>query len=397
MTASLPLPAGRRTRRRLLIAGASAVGGTLVAPLAARAADTPPIRIGSFLAVTGPASPLGDPEHKTLRMGVDRINAAGGVLGRKIEWIAYDDGGDAAKANTFVKRLIESDKVDLIIGGTTTGATMAVVSLVEQAGIPLISLGGGIPIVEPVKKWVFKTPGTDRQSVERVFVDLKARNLTKVGLLSETSGLGASSRTEAQKLAPKYGLTIVADETFAPKDADMTPQLTRIRNATGVQVVLVVGTIQGPAIATKNFDQLGIRLPLYHTHGVAAPDFLELAGRSAEGARVAAPPLLVADDLPANHPQKAVLVAYRKDYRATWNDDAASFGGYAWDALNIAIEAIRRAGGTDRDKVRAAIEETRGHVGTAGVYTLSPSDHLGIDLASFVMVEVRGGQFRLVR
>ncbi|MCU0869391.1 MAG: ABC transporter substrate-binding protein [Burkholderiales bacterium] len=361
------------------------------------AAAAEPIRIGSFLSTTGPASPLGDPESKTLKMGIDRLNAAGGVLGRKVEWIVYDDSGDAAKANTFVKRLIESDKVDLIIGGTTTGATMAVVNVVEQAGIPLISLGGGIPIVEPVKKWVFKTPGTDRQSVERVFVDLKARNLTRVGLLSETSGLGASSRAEAQKLAPKYGLTLVADETFAPKDADMTVQLTKIRNAPGVQVVLMVGTIQGPSIATKNFEQLGIRLPLYHTHGVATPDFLELAGKAAEGVRIAAPPLLIADDLPANHPQKAVLTAYRKDYRAAWNDDAASFGGYAWDALAIAVDAIRRAGGTDREKVRAAIEETRGYVGTAGVYTLSPTDHLGIELSSFVMVEVRGGQFRWVR
>lgn len=361
----------------------------------ASAAD--PIRIGSFLSTTGPASPLGDPESKTLKMGIDKLNAAGGVLGRKVEWVMYDDGGDAAKANAFVKRLIESDKVDLIIGGTTTGATMAVVNVVEQAGLPLISLGGGVPIIEPTKKWVFKTPGTDRQSVERVFVDLKARNLTKVGLLSETSGLGASSRAEAQKLAPKYGLTLVADETFAPKDADMTVQLTKIRNASGVQVVLMVGTIQGPSIATKNFEQLGIRLPLYHTHGVATPDFLELTGKASEGVRITAPPLLVADDLPANHPQKAVLTAYRKDYRAAWNDDAASFGGYAADALAIAVEAIKRAGSTDREKVRAAIEETRNHVGTAGIFNLSPTDHLGIDLSSFVMVEVRGGQFRWVR
>lgn len=354
-----------------------------------------PIRIGSFLSTTGPASFLGDPELKTLKLYVEKINAQGGVLGRKIELAVYDDGGDAAKANGFVKRLIESDKVDLIIGGTTTGTTMAVVPFVEAAGIPFISLAGGIVVIEPPRKWVFKTPGTDRQSIERIFGDMKARSVTKIGLLSETSGLGQSSRQEAFKLAPRYGITLAADETYAQKDTDVTPQLTRIRNAPGVQAVLVVGLGQGPALATRNYDQLGVKLPLYHTHGVAALDFIELAGKSAEGVRLASPALIVADDLPAGDPQKPVLVAYRKEYRDRYGEEPATFGGYAYDALSIAVESIKRAGGTDREKVRTAIESTRDHVGTAGVFNLSATDHMGLDLSSFRMIEVRGGEFHL--
>lgn len=354
-----------------------------------------PIRIGSFLSTTGPASFLGDPEVKTLKLYVDKVNAQGGVLGRKLELVVYDDGGDAAKANGFVKRLIEADKVDFIIGGTTTGTTMAVVPFVEAARIPFISLAGGIVVIEPPRRWVFKTPGTDRQSIERIFGEMKARGIAKVGLLSETSGLGQSSRQEAFKLAPKYGIALLADETYAQKDTDVTPQLTRIRNAPGVQAVLVVGLGQGPALATRNYEQLGVKLPLYHTHGVAARDFIELAGKAAEGVRIASPALIVADDLPADDPQKPVLAAYRKDYREAYGEEPATFGGYAYDALMIAVDAIKRAGSTDREKVRAAVESTHNHVGTAGVFNLSANDHMGLDLSSFRMIEVRGGEFHL--
>jgi branched-chain amino acid transport system substrate-binding protein len=164
-----------------------------------------------------------------------------------------------------------------------------------------------------------------------------------------------------------------------------------------VQAVLVVGVGQGPAMATRNYDQLAIRLPLYHTHGVAALDFIELTGKASEGVRMASPALIVADDLPASDPQKSVLIAYRKEFQAQYGESPATFGGYALDALTIAIDAIKRAGGTDREKVRTALEETRGHVGTAGVFNLSPADHMGLDLSSFRMVEIRGGEFRLAK
>ena len=143
-----------------------------------------PIRIGAFLAVTGPAAFLGDPEQKTLELYVERINADGGVLGRRLELVSYDSGGDAEKARTFAKRLIEQDRVDVIVGGSTTGETMAVVPLVEAAGVPFVSLAGAVVIVEPVKKWVFKTPHTDRMACDKIFVDMKARGASKVALIS---------------------------------------------------------------------------------------------------------------------------------------------------------------------------------------------------------------------
>ena len=361
--------------------------------LNAYAAD--PIKIGSILSVTGPAAFLGDPELKTMQLYVESINKAGGVLGRPLELVHYDDGSDASKANGFAKRLIESDKVDVMVGGTTTGSTMSIVPLVEKAGVPFISLAGAVVIVEPVKKFVFKTPHTDRMAAEKVFEDMRKRNFTKVALFSETSGFGQSGKKEAEGVAAKYGITLVSNETYGPKDTDMSPQLTKIKNTPGVQAVFIFGLGQGPAIATKNYKQLSVNLPLYHAHGVGSEEFIKLAGPAADGVRLPAAALLVADKLPDNDVQKSVSVAYNKAYSAKWNSDISTFGGHAYDGLMIAVEAIKRAGGTDKAKVRDAIEATKGYVGTGGVVNMSATDHMGLDLSAFRMLEIKNGDWTL--
>ncbi|MYN08475.1 ABC transporter substrate-binding protein [Pseudoduganella aquatica] len=364
--------------------------------LAAGSAMAQNIKIGSVLSVSGPAAFLGDPELKTLQMYVEKINAEGGVLGRKLELVHYDDGSDAAKANGFTKRLIESDKVDVLIGGTTTGATMAMAPLVDKAGLPFISLAGAVVIIDPVKKWVFKTPHTDRMAAEKVFEDMKKRGISKVGLLSETSGFGASGRKESQAVASKYGITLVADETYGPKDTDVTAQLTRIKNTAGVQAVFVFGLGQGPAVVTKNYGQLGMTaLPMYQSHGVASDEYLKLSGKAAEGVRLPTPALLIGQMLPASDPQKAIVVGYDKAYKDRYKIDPSTFGGYALDALNLSVDAIKRAGGTDKEKVRNALETTKGFVSTTGVFNMSATDHMGLDLSAFRMVEVKNGDWQL--
>ena len=266
--------------------------------LAAPATAQEPIRIGSFLSVTGPASFLGDPEQKTLEMQIEKINAEGGVLGRKLQLIVYDDAGDAEKARTFAKRLLEQDKVDVIVGGSTTGTTMAAVPLAEAAGVPFISLAGAVVIIEPVKKWVFKTPHTDRMACDKIFVDMKARGVTKVALVSGSGGFDKSMRGECLKVAPNHGMQIVADETYGAADTDMTAQLTKIKGS-GAQAVLNAGFGQGPAIVTRNHKQVGVGLPLYQSHGVASKEYIKLSGEAAEGVRLPAAALLVADLLAA--------------------------------------------------------------------------------------------------
>jgi len=361
------------------------------------AAAQEPIKIGAFLAVTGPASFLGDPEQKTLDMYVERINAAGGVLGRKLQLVSYDSAGDAEKARTFTKRLIEQDKVDFIIGGTSTGETMAAVPLVEQAQIPFISLAGAVVIIEPVKKWVFKTPHTDRMACEKIFTDMNERKLSKLALITGAGGFDKSLRNECIKVAPKYGIEIVADESYGAADTDMTAQLTKIKGTPGVQAVMNCGFGQGPAIVTKNYRQLGLTQPFYQSHGVASKEYVRLSGGAAEGVRLPAAALLVADILPASDPQKPVVTAYAHDYTARYKSDVSTFGGHAYDALMIAVEAVKRAGGTDKAKVRDEIEKTKGLMGTGGQFNMSPTDHMGLDLSAFRMLEVRNGNWTLVK
>ena len=374
-----------------LVAGTALVLGAF----SAFAAD--PIKIGSVLSVTGPAAFLGDPELKTLQMYVEDINKKGGVLGRPLELVHYDDGSDASKANGFTKRLLEDDKVDILVGGTTTGATMSMAPLVEKAGIPFISLAGAVVIVEPVKKFIFKTPHTDRMAAEKVFEDMKKRGISKVALLSETSGFGGSGKKETEGVAAKYGMTLVANETYGPKDTDMSPQLTKIKNTPGVQAVFIFGLGQGPAIATKNYKQLSVNLPLYHAHGVASEEFIKLAGPAAEGVRLPAAALLVADKLDAKDPQKPVVTAYTKAFNDKWKTDVSAFGGHAYDGLMIAVDAIKRAGSTDKAKVRDAIEATKGYVGTGGIVNMSATDHMGLDLSAFRMLEIKNGDWTLVQ
>jgi len=381
-------------RIALRIAGA-ALSAALLAPTPAAAQE--PIRIGAFLAATGPASFLGDPEQKTLEMYVERLNAAGGVLGRKVQLFAYDSGGDAEKARTFTKRLIEQDKVDVIVGGSTTGETMAAVPLVEQAQVPFISLAGAVVIIEPVKKWVFKTPHTDRMACEKIFTDMNARKLSKLALISGAGGFDRSLRAQCLAVAPKFGIEIVADESYGAADTDMTAQLTKIKGMPGVQAVMNCGFGQGPAIVTKNYRQIGLTLPLYQSHGVASKEYVKLSGGAAEGVRLPAAALLVGHLLADNDPQKAVVVDYKRDYEERFKSDVSTFGGHAYDGLMIAVEAIKRAGSSDRAKVRDEIEKTKGYVGTGGVVNMSPTDHMGLDLTAFKMLEIRNGDWVLVQ
>ena len=360
----------------------------------ARAADE--FRLGAFLSLTGTYTFMGDPEKKALELLVEQANAKGGVLGKPIKLISYDDSSDPEKAMSAAKRLIENDEVDLIIGGSGTPTSMAVLPLMEKAQMPFVSMGGGIGIVEPVRKWTFKIPHSDRMGAEKVLADLKKRGLTRLALVSENVGFGKSGRDQVLKLAPAMGIEVVVDEVYGPKDPDVTPQLTKVRSAPNVQALFVFGTGQGPAVVTRNIRQLGLSMPVYQSHGVVSKEFLRLVSGAADGMRLPAMALAVAEQLPANDPQKPVALAFKTAFEARWKQECTIFAGHAADAFAIVTGAIGRAGSFDKAKVRDEIEKTKGLVGTGGIFTMSPTDHLGLDLGSFHMVEIRKGDWALV-
>lgn len=373
----------------------SALG--LLAVLGLTGAAVAEIKIGASIAATGPAAFLGDPEAKTLEMLVEELNAAGGINGEMVELVLYDDGGDPNKARTFATRLVEDDEVSAIIGGSTTGTTMSILAVAEDAEVPFISLAGAIDIIDPVKPYTFKTPHTDRMACQKIFEDIQKRGLTKVGMISGTDGFGASMQAQCKSVVGDYGIEIVADETYDPKDADMTAQLTKIKNTEGVQALVNPGFGQGPSIVTRNYKQLALDLPFYQSHGVASDGFIELAGAdAAEGIRLPGTALLVADLLAEGDAQKPAVDAYKVAFEAKTGASVSTFGGYANDAFLILADALRRAGSAEPAAIRDAIEATSGLAGTTGVYTFSAADHLGLDLTAFRMLEIKGGKWSLV-
>ena len=385
----------RFTPRRLLSAF-TALTAPLLFCAAAHAAD--PIRIGSVLSITGPASFIGDPEAKTMKMYVDQINAAGGVIGRPIELVTYDDAGDANKARTFAARLTERDNIAVLVGGSTTGTTMAMIPVMESAQIPFMSLAGSVNIIEPVRKYVFKSPHTDRMGCERVFSDMKKRQISKIALIAGTDGFGTSMREQCLKVVDRYGIQILIDQTYGAGDTDMTTQLTKIKGTPGVQAIFNTGASgQGPAVLTRNYGQLDMKaIPMYQNPGVASKSYIELSGPAAEGVRLPASALLVASKLPASDPQKPVVMAYTATFEKSAGQPVSTFGGGAWDGLTMVLNAIKKANSADPQKIRDALEQTKGFVGTAGLVNMSAQDHLGLTVDAFRMLEVKNGDWLLV-
>ncbi len=354
------------------------------------------VRIGALFSVTGPASFLGEPEKNTLEMLVKNINEKGGIKGTKIELIIYDTQGDSTKAKQLVNKLIKNDKVVAIIGPSTTGDTMAIIEDVEKAGIPLISCAAGIKITEPVKKWVFKTPANDHLAAEKIFNYMTSKKQKTVALLTVSDAFGSSGREQLKALAKQKGLTVVADEVYGPKDTDMTPQLTKIKG-TKPDAIICWGTNPGPAVVTRNVKQLGIKIPLYQSHGVASKKYIALAGAdNAEGVLLPAGKLAVYDKLKPSDPQQKVLKEYDKAYRKAYKMEASTFGGYAYDAFLMIAEAVKK-GATTPAQIRTNIEQNKKLVGISGVFTMSPTNHNGLDLSAFEMVRIVKGDWELAR
>jgi branched-chain amino acid transport system substrate-binding protein len=353
------------------------------------------IKIGALFSVTGPPAFLGEPERNTAKMVVDGINKAGGIKGQKLELIVYDTAGDVTKAVQMATKLIKDDKVIAIIGPSTTGEAMAVIPVAEKGKVPLISCAAGSKITDPVKRYVFKTAQNDGLAVAKIFEHLHRAKQNNVAILTVSDGFGASGREQLKALAGKFGIHIVVDETYGPKDTDMTAQLTKIR-ASQAKALIVWGTNPGPAVIAKNVKQLGLKFPLYMSHGVSSKKFIALAGDAAEGVRLPSGKVIVADVLPKGDPQKGALMAYVKDYQNNYKVEGDHFGGHAWDAVMLVKTAIERGGATT-EGVRNALEKIKDFHGIGGTFSFSAHDHAGLTKDAFVMVEIKNKDWMLAK
>jgi branched-chain amino acid transport system substrate-binding protein len=358
--------------------------------------EAEPYVIGAIFSITGPASYLGEPERNTMELMVEEINAKGGIKGHPVKAVIYDDEGDVTKARLHAEKLIQKDKALAIIGPSLTHTSMTVLDVTQKAKLPLISCAAGVGITAPAKErqWVFKTAQTDQMAVTRIYQYAQKKGLTKVAILTVSTGFGVSGKEQLLALAPKYGMEVVAQEVFGEKDTDMTPQLTKMRG-TPAQAVICWGTGPAPALVAKNLKQLGLQIPLIQSHGAASKKFIELAGDAGDGIILPAGKLVIYKLLPDSDPQKAVCKDYDEKYQAKFKAPASSFGGYAYDSLKMLTLALEKAG-KDAEKIRGELENTKNFTGISGVFNMSPEDHNGLTPEAFVMVKIEKGAFQLL-
>jgi branched-chain amino acid transport system substrate-binding protein len=360
------------------------------------AAETPPIKVGAIFAVTGPAANLGAPEARTAEMLVEKINQGGGINGRKIQLIVKDSAGSPEKAISLAKQLIDEDKVLAIIGPSTSGESMSIKNICQEAKTPLVSCAAAETIVNPVASYVFKTPQKDSDAARMIYKVLKDRNITKVGVIASNDGFGDGGKSQLAKLAPDFGVTVAISESYDKQATDLTDVITKLKGS-DIQAVINWSIVPAQALVAKNMKQIGFNVPLFQSHGFGNIKYVEAGGEAANGTLFPCGRLLVAESLPNDHPQKALLVAYKKDYESRYKEDVSTFGGHAYDAVLLLTEAMKKAGSLERDKVRDALENLKGVVGTAGVFNLSPQDHNGLTIDAFELLTVKDGKFAVYK
>lgn len=354
-----------------------------------------PIKIGAIVSLTGTYAGLGTPEKNAIDMLVKQVNDAGGINGRPVEVVFADDGTDEAKAVAAATKLIEQDKVVAIIGATGSGQTMAIRSAIDRAGIPNVSMAGATVITSKFDPLVFQTPWSNNIVVPYTLDYLKKAGITKVAVISDSGGFGKDGRAVIASMAPTYGIKVVSDQTFNPGDTDMTAQLTKIK-ASDAQAILMWTAGKEAAIIAKNRDALGIKIPLYGSHGIARKEFIDGAGASANGVKFAAGKVLIPSSWGAGTAEQKATDAFVAAYKSAYGTDPNTFAGHASDAFNIIVAALKSTNGdTTATKLRDAIEKTTGFAGIGGTFNFSPTDHNGLTKQDLNMYLIKNGQWTL--
>ncbi len=353
------------------------------------------IKIGAILAETGPVSFLGGPETRSLQMLAEQINERGGINGNQIKLIIKDSGGSPEKAISFARQLIEEEQVFAIIGPSTSGETLKIKKMCDDAKMILISCASAELIVNPVAPYVFKTAPSDSFAAHQIFRTMNTMGISRIAILSGNTGFGNAGKMQMTEIAPEYGIEIVASEVYDKAANDLSALVAKIKAQPEIQAVINWSVVPAQSIIAKNIRQAGWDVPIFQSHGFANAKYIEAAGAAAEGIIFPASRLIVAESLPEG-PQKDFLLKFKNDYESRYGEDVSTFGGHTYDALMILTKAITAAG-LDREKVRTAIENLQGYYGTAGEFNFSANDHNGLGIDAFAMLIVKDGRFVLLQ
>ncbi|WP_068639478.1 ABC transporter substrate-binding protein [Thauera butanivorans] len=359
------------------------------------------IKVGVVLSATGPAASLGIPERNTVSLLPTTIG------GETVRYIVLDDASDTTTAVKNTRKLVAEDKVDVLIGSTTSPPSLAMVDVAAETRTPMISMAASARIVAPMddkRYWVFKTPQNDQQMASAIIEHMSANKVKTVSFIGFANAYGEGWYEQFQKLADAAGIKIVANERFNPADTSVTGQALKLMSAKA-DAVFIAGSGTPAALPQKTLRERGYKGPIYQTHGVANNDFLRICGKDCEGTLLPVGPVQMARSLPDDNPVKASALAYVEKYEAANGaGTVSSFGAYAWDAgvlLQAAVpEALKAAKpGTAefRAALRDALENVKEVAGATGIYTMSADDHLGLDERSRVMIEIRDGTWSLLK
>jgi branched-chain amino acid transport system substrate-binding protein len=359
-----------------------------------------PFKIGVVLSESGPNEPLGKPEKNAIQLFVDRINDQGGVNGHPLEVIIKDDQSDATKAAEMTNELI-SEGVLAIIGSSGTTTTLSMKTITTEAKIPLVCMSAGTSVTEKDYEWTFRTPPTDAMAAEKA-LKYVAEELgkKKVSILYDSNAFGTDGKRILEQLAPQYGIEIISTEAYDSKvtEEGMDTHLTNLQSR-NPEVLIVWGTNPAPAIAAKRMKSKGMNIPYIGSHGIANQKFIELAGNAAEGVIFPAGKVLVWEQaLDPSSEQYKLVKDFAEAYQARFNSQINTFAGHGWDAILLVTEALKRLGDqVTPEKLREALEQTRGVVGTAGTFNYSSTNHDGLTPEDLVMVKISGGKWEAIK
>ncbi|MFM0069780.1 ABC transporter substrate-binding protein [Paraburkholderia sediminicola] len=355
------------------------------------------VKIGLVLSLTGPAASLGIPARDTVTLLPKQIG------GQSVEYIVLDDASDTTQAVQDTKKLISENHVDAIIGSSITPNSLAMIDVVADGETPMISLASSAKIIEPVdakRHWVFKTPQTDAMMASAIAEHASAHGVKTIAFIGQADALGETFYTEVAKFAQLHHINVVASERFNRTDPGVTGQVLKIL-ATHPDAVVVGAAGTPAALPPKTLRERGYKGLIYHNHGVGNNDFLRVCGADCNGTFLPASPVLVAAQLPADHPAKRLALDYIARFEALRGlGSVSAFGSYTWDAGMLLSNAVPialkvAAPGTPefRGALRDALEATRGLADTNGVVNMSVTDHLGLDQRARVMVEIKNAKW----
>ncbi|MBS0427850.1 MAG: ABC transporter substrate-binding protein [Proteobacteria bacterium] len=356
------------------------------------------LTVGVTLSTTGPAASLGIPQKNTIALMPKTIG------GQKVNYVVLDDASDTTTAVNNTRKLITENKADVVIGSSVTPNSLAMIDVVAEGKTPMITLAASARIIEPMddkKKWVFKTPQNDGMMAQAIVDYMAAKGVKSVAFVGFSDAYGEGWYDVFSKAAAAKNIKLVANERYSRTDTSVTGQALKIMSA-NPDAVLVAGSGTPAALPQKTLVERGYKGKIYQTHGVANNDFLRVGGKDVEGTILPAGPMLVADQLPDSNPVKKSALAYVAAYEgANGKGSAATFGGHAWDAgliLQAAVPvALKKAQpGTPefRAALRDALEQVKEVAGAHGVFSMTPTDHLGLDNRARVMVTVQNGAWK---